>query len=87
MQYAGPGLRDTTRVASGSVEMWRDILDQNRIEIGSALSQVITTLQGFERALKAGESDALVEHLTRAKAFRDALGQFVGPSTPPVDSA
>jgi len=84
MQYAGPGLRDTTRVASGSVEMWRDILDQNRIEIGSALSQVITTLQGFERALKAGESDALVEHLTRAKAFRDALGQFVGPSTPPV---
>ncbi|MBN2233538.1 MAG: prephenate dehydrogenase/arogenate dehydrogenase family protein [Opitutales bacterium] len=82
MQYAGPGLRDTTRVASGSVEMWRDILDHNRSEIVSALSQVIATLQCFERDLKAGEMDALVEQLKRAKVFRDELSRFVGPSAP-----
>ncbi len=73
IQYAGAGLRDTTRVASGNTEMWREILQQNRHEIIRALDAYRDELHSFQSAL-ANEDYYLARHfLDRGKSYRDKL--------------
>ncbi len=43
-QVAGPGIRDMTRLALSSFDIWRDILDTNRPEIERALDAYIAEL-------------------------------------------
>ena len=68
LQYAGPGFRDTTRVASGDPAMWADIGALNRQEIGPLLDQLIEQLTFIRSNLGR---QALEEYLWRAKKFRD----------------
>ncbi len=71
IKFAGAGLRDTTRVASGNPEMWREILQQNRNEILRALRAYQDELHAFQTAL-ANEDYYLARHfLDRGKAYRD----------------
>lgn len=49
---AGPGLLDMTRLAMGSYEIWRDILDTNQPAIKEALSGYIRKLQELEANLE-----------------------------------
>ena len=44
---AGPGLTDMTRLAMSSYDLWRDILDTNRVEVSAALDAYIARLQGL----------------------------------------
>ena len=46
-QIAGPGLLDTTRLAMGSYDLWRDILETNAHEISAALDAYIGKLQAL----------------------------------------
>jgi prephenate dehydrogenase len=69
------GFRDTTRIASGSPEMWRDIALANHKHLARALGVVIEDLQEFQRALEAGDAKAMDEFFTTAKHRRD---QWVG---------
>ncbi|MEI9963070.1 MAG: prephenate dehydrogenase/arogenate dehydrogenase family protein [Limisphaerales bacterium] len=43
------GFRDTTRIASGSPEMWRDIVLANQKNLAKSLDAFIATLQKFQR--------------------------------------
>ena len=52
---AGRGLRDTTRVASSPVGIWRGICGANADEIGSALDQFIEVLVTIREHLADGE--------------------------------
>ncbi len=71
IKFSGAGLRDTTRVASGNTEMWREILQQNRDEILRALRGYQDELHAFQTAL-ANEDYYLARHfLDRGKAYRD----------------
>jgi prephenate dehydrogenase len=73
IKFGGAGLRDTTRVAAGNTEMWREILQQNRSEILRALRAYQDELHGFQTAL-ANEDYYLARHfLDRGKAYRDKL--------------
>ncbi len=65
------GFRDTTRVASGSPEMWRDIAVTNRKQIGRALSGFIAELNKFQSALKRGDAKAIAKFYETAKQRRD----------------
>ena len=65
------GFRDTTRVASGSPEMWRDIAVANRESIGQALSSLIRDLQRFQGMLHQQDSAAIEQFFQQAKARRD----------------
>ena len=65
------GFRDTTRIASGSPEMWRDIALANRRNLCRALDAFISELQKFQRALKTSDADAVSRFLETAKARRD----------------
>jgi len=48
------GFRDTTRIASGSPEMWRDIALANRKNLGRSLDAFIADLPKFRRLVKKG---------------------------------
>jgi prephenate dehydrogenase len=75
------GFRDTTRIASGSPEMWRDIAVMNRGEINKALGQFIRELQNVQTLLRSGNAPKIHELLANAKARRDTwLSGCVSPS-------
>ncbi len=65
------GFRDTTRIASGSPEMWRDIALTNRKHLGRALTGFIAELNKFQSALKQGDGKAIAKFFEMAKQRRD----------------
>ena len=65
------GFRDTTRIASGSPEMWRDIALANRKNLSRSLDAFISGLQEFQRVLKKSDVKAISKFLEAAKAQRD----------------
>ena len=65
------GFRDTTRIASGSPEMWRDISLANRAQLGTALDEFIGELQGVRAMLREGDAAKLQAFFETAKARRD----------------
>ena len=66
------GFRDTTRIASGSPEMWRDIALANRKNLSRVLGVFIEDLQEFRHALDNHEQDSIREFFEKAKQRRDA---------------
>jgi len=69
--YAGGGLRDSTRVASGSPSLWLEILFQNRDEVLRALASFQDELQVFHAALANRDTLQLKALLERGKDYRD----------------
>jgi len=65
------GFRDTTRIASGSPEMWRDIALANRKNLAQSVAGLIAELKRFQAALKTGEAGAVEEFFATAKQRRD----------------
>jgi len=65
------GFRDTTRIAAGSPEMWRDIALANRKNLGRVLGVFIEDLQEFQLALERGDVQAIEEFFTKAKQRRE----------------
>jgi prephenate dehydrogenase len=65
------GFRDTTRIASGSPEMWRDIALANRQNLLRALAAFEMELKKFQSALKRGDARAIEKFYTTAKQRRD----------------
>ena len=55
---AGGGLRDTTRVASGDPQLWKQILEQNSDE-------VLRAIEGFEHQLHQSQNRSAQPRLTR----------------------
>ena len=69
--YAGGGLRDTTRIAASDPQLWRGILEENRDQVRKALREFQAELQAFERALDQGDWADLTARLARGKAYRE----------------
>jgi len=65
------GFRDTTRIASGSPEMWRDIALGNRAQLRVALDSFVRELQRVQAILRRGNSAEITRFLEMAKARRD----------------
>jgi prephenate dehydrogenase len=68
------GWRDTTRVAGGDVELWRQILVENSDNVVQTLEHFETLLKRFRDALVRDDQAAIVQLLAQGKANRDALG-------------
>jgi len=66
------GFRDTTRIAAGSPEMWRDISLANRKNLARVLGVFIEDLQEFQLALENQDVKAIEEFFNQAKERRDA---------------
>ena len=65
------GFRDTTRIASGSPEMWRDIALANRKNLSRVLGVFIEDMVEFRLALDNGDAKQIEEFFENAKARRD----------------
>jgi prephenate dehydrogenase len=74
LSLVGGGWLDTTRVAAGDVELWRQILAGNRAHALRSLQEFEKTLAGFRDALARGDDAALVDLLEQGKRRRDAVG-------------
>lgn len=72
MRVASSGFRDTTRVASGSPEVWADIFESNRAAVADALARYGELLDHFRAVLTHGSRDDLLALLRQAKERRDA---------------
>jgi prephenate dehydrogenase len=71
--FGAGGLRDTTRIAASSPEMWRDICLTNREAIGSALKLYREWLERFEHAIADGNEQALDELFAQGRRMRARL--------------
>ena len=69
--YAGGGLRDTTRIAASDPQIWRAILEQNRDEVLRALSGFEDELHGLRTALANRDYVEVAARIERGKAYRD----------------
>jgi len=69
----GPGARDTTRLAASEPRLWTEILLLNRDEVLPALRALEEPLGELERALEAGDANAVRSWLARASEWRRGL--------------
>ncbi len=73
LEYGASGLRDTTRLAGSSWEMWRDIFITNREAIAAALKLYGATFAEFQRVLEAGDVVGLEKVFERGKQMRERI--------------
>ena len=73
LDLAAGGFKDTTRIASGEPELWRDIFLTNRGNLIRDINILKKELSKIEGALKNNNSRNLLELLKRAKSVRDSL--------------
>ena len=73
-EYGAGGLRDTTRLASSSWAMWRDIFATNREAIAAALKLYGRTFAEFQRMVEAGDLEGVERIFNRGRAMREKIG-------------
>lgn len=69
--HSGGGLRDTTRIAASSPEMWRDILLWNRDNIVAYIETYEQSLTRLKQLINSGDAGGIEKELERAKAERE----------------
>ncbi|NQU44070.1 prephenate dehydrogenase/arogenate dehydrogenase family protein [bacterium] len=69
-QLAGPGFRDTTRIAMGSVPMWKDIFLDNKQAMIESIDAALELLQQARRTIANEDAEALSAFLDQAAQLR-----------------
>jgi len=72
-EYGAGGLRDTTRLAASSAEIWRDICLTNRDAIVEALRTFDATFAEFQKMVEAGDEEKITALFDRGRAMRERL--------------
>jgi prephenate dehydrogenase len=72
-EYGAGGLRDTTRLAASSWEMWRDIFVTNREAVSAALKLYGAAFGEFQRLVEAGDMAGVERIFNRGRAMRDKI--------------
>lgn len=75
LQLAGAGFGDFSRIAQGSVEMWRDIFMANRAAMLSQLDSLHELLGQAREALRANDAAWLEQILAHAARVRREWGE------------
>ena len=70
---SGGGLRDTTRIAAGDPELWKQILEQNRDEVLQAINGFEKELDALKTALTRNDATKILSLLKQGKTYRDQL--------------
>ena len=65
------GFRDTTRIAAGSPEMWRDFALANRKNLCRSVDTFMAELKKLQVALKTGDAKKVESFFATAKSRRD----------------
>jgi prephenate dehydrogenase len=70
LALAGPGLRDSTRLAASSAALWHDIIATNRANVNAALDDLIGALQ---RLRDQRDADGLAQVFADAASWKERL--------------
>lgn len=73
LAYSGGGLRDTTRIAGSSPEMWRDIFLWNRENVVMMVEVYERHLHRLKSLIQAGDGPGIEKELERARQVREQL--------------
>ncbi len=76
VKFSGSGFQDTTRIASGDVNLWRDIVMSNPDYIVKFLKKYTRELDRLRSAIEAGDTKKVCQFLEIAKKRRDGLIRF-----------
>jgi len=76
------GFRDTTRIASSSPEMWRDIALANRPNLTRSMDAFIGQLRTLRNILNRGDERALGRFFSQAKERRDRWSKVAASPSP-----
>ena len=71
--FSGNGLRDTTRIAAGSPEIWRSIFEENKEELLRALDGFENELAAVRSLIHNGEWASVRHLLSVGKSYREGL--------------
>jgi prephenate dehydrogenase len=71
--HSGGGLRDTTRIAASSPEMWRDVFLWNRDNLVFLIETYDRHLSELKRLIAAGDAAGIEKQLNQAKHEREQL--------------
>lgn len=74
LPLAASGWCDTTRIAAGGVELWRQILMENRRPVLAALEAFAGSLTPWLEALRQGDAQQIEQLLEAGKKKRDSVG-------------
>jgi len=74
LPFAATGWKDTTRIASGDVQLWQQILSQNPDHVLKSLDKFEEWLARFRSALAKGDSSQLTKLLEAGKQSRGTVG-------------
>ena len=82
--FVGGGFRDSTRIASGNPEMWKDIFLFNKKEVLVGIETLEGLLRDFKHNLAAEREGGILHRLQRAKRIRDGIPHSSKDYTPPL---
>ncbi len=71
--FCGKGFLDTTRIASGPANVWRDILMANADNTAKGIDKLISELVAVQTVLKERKSESIYQMLEVARIKRDHL--------------
>jgi prephenate dehydrogenase len=71
LHFAGSGLRDFTRIASSSPEMWRDICLANREALLGQIDAYQNELNALQEILKNNDGETLEHTFSQARNIRE----------------
>ena len=78
--HSGGGLRDTTRIAASSSEMWRDIFLWNRDNVVTFIETYERSLCQLKQLIRAGDAAGIEKELERARQEREKLSARLAAS-------
>jgi prephenate dehydrogenase len=75
LKFSGQGFMDTTRIASSSPELWRDICILNKDNLLESIEIFKNNLDRVSQYLRALDSESLERDFKKARTLREGIGQ------------
>ena len=72
------GFKDTSRIASSSPQMWREIVEHNTPAVLTALEEFEKSLEQFKELIRQGDFDGFEENFSKGKLLRDSWLEYKG---------
>ena len=69
----GGGLKDTTRIAGASPDLWSDIIFDNKDEMLNLITQWTNNWENFANTLKNSDKRKFKELLAKASSWRNSF--------------
>ncbi|OGX24898.1 MAG: hypothetical protein A2787_03370 [Omnitrophica WOR_2 bacterium RIFCSPHIGHO2_01_FULL_48_9] len=73
LEFSAQGLKDTTRIASSSPQMWNDICLANPKNIVKSLDEVVKNLSAIRKMIMTKDEQGLNDYFHKSKTKRDSL--------------